>query len=124
MPEAGHDLATSLYAELHRRTVGKRRFERGNHTFQPNALVNEALRLANRSDSMWQDRTRVLGVAANVMCRILVDYARARNAGKRGNPKLKVTLDKGLIATGTCSNRPTLLADFDRRQARCTFLQV
>ena len=84
MPEGGHDLASSLYQELHRLAAGKMRFERGNHTLQPTALVNEAyLRLGNCSDSMWQGRTRVLGLAANVMRHILVDYARAHSAGKR-----------------------------------------
>lgn len=126
IPEAGHDLATSLYAELHRLAAGKMRFERGNHTLQPTALVNEAyLRLQNCSDSMWQDRTRVLGVAAKVMRHILVDYARSRSAGKRGDPKLQVTLDEGLIATTTNSTADILtidealtrLAEFDRRQA-------
>jgi RNA polymerase sigma-70 factor, ECF subfamily len=72
LPEAGHDLASSLYQELHRLAAGKMRFERGNHTLQPTALVNEAyLRLVDCSDSMWQDRTRVLGLAANVMRHIL-----------------------------------------------------
>jgi RNA polymerase sigma-70 factor, ECF subfamily len=125
-PEAGHDLATSLYAELHRLAAGKMRFERGDHTLQPTALVNEAyLRLENCSDSMWKDRTRVLGLAANVMRHILVDHARAHGAEKRGDPKLQVTLDEGLVATTSSSTADVLavdealtrLAEFDRRQA-------
>jgi RNA polymerase sigma factor (TIGR02999 family) len=102
------------------------RYERGNHTLQPTALVNEAyLRLGSCSDSVWQDRTRVLGLAANVMRHILVDYARAHSAEKRGDPKLQVTLDEGLIATATSSTvgilvvdeALTRLSEFDRRQA-------
>src|SRR5271169_4944898 len=86
MPEAGHDLASSLYQELHRLAAGKMRFERANHTLQPTALVNEAyLRLANCSDSMWRDRPHVLGLAANVMRHILVDHAGAHSTGKRGD---------------------------------------
>src|SRR5271170_852928 len=89
-PEPGHDLASSLYQELHRLAAGKMRFERSDHTLQPTALVNEAyLRLANFSDSMWQDRTRILGLAANVMRHILVDCARAHRAEKRGDPQLQ-----------------------------------
>jgi RNA polymerase sigma factor (TIGR02999 family) len=126
MPGDGQDFAASLYAELHRLAVGKMRFERGNHTLQPTALVNEAyLRLENCSASMWQDRNRVLGLAANVMRHVLVDHARARGAGKRGDPKLQVTLDEGLVATTNSSVADVLavdealtrLAEFDRRQA-------
>jgi RNA polymerase sigma-70 factor, ECF subfamily len=126
MPEAGHDLAASLYAELHRLAAGKMRFERGNHTLQPTALVNEAyMRLENCSESMWQDRSRVLGLAANVMRHILVDYARAHRAEKRGDPNLQVTLDEGLVATTSSSTADVLavdqaltrLAAFDSRQA-------
>jgi RNA polymerase sigma-70 factor, ECF subfamily len=125
--EAGHDLAASLYQELHRLAVGKMRFERGNHTLQPSALVNEAyLRLVDRSDSMWTDRSRVLGIAANVMRHILVDHARAHNAGKRGDGQLQVTLIEDM-AGGTSSSTAdvlavdealTRLAEFDPRQAK------
>jgi RNA polymerase sigma-70 factor, ECF subfamily len=127
MPEAGHDLAASLYQELHRLAVGKMRFERGNHTLQPTALVNEAyLRLADCSGSMWGDRSRVLGIAANVMCHILVDHARAHHAGKRGNGQLPMTIDEDMA--GGRSNLTTevlavdealtRLAEFDPRQAK------
>jgi RNA polymerase sigma-70 factor (ECF subfamily) len=126
MPEDGSVLASSLYAELHRLAAGKMRFERGNHTLQPTALVHEAyLRLADCSDSMWHDRARVLGLAANVMRHILVDYARAHGAGKRGCGALQVTLDEGMIASASSSTVDVLavdealsrLATFDRRQA-------
>jgi RNA polymerase sigma-70 factor (ECF subfamily) len=126
LPQGGHDLATSLYAELHRIAAGKMRYERGNHTLQPTALVNEAyLRLNEQSQSMWQDRSRVLGLAANVMRHILVDHARAHRAEKRGDPNLQVTLVEGLVATTTSSTVDVLavdealtrLAAFDKRQA-------
>jgi RNA polymerase sigma-70 factor (ECF subfamily) len=127
MPEAGHDLASSLYQELHRLAVGKMRFERGNHTLQPTALVNEAyLRLVDRSDSMWVDRSRVLGLAANVMRHILVDHARAHNAGKRGDGQLQVTLVEDMAGGRSSSTTDILavdealtrLAEFDPRQAK------
>ncbi|HEY4046914.1 MAG TPA: ECF-type sigma factor [Acidobacteriaceae bacterium] len=126
-PETGHDLASSLYQELHRLAVGKMRFERGNHTLQPTALVNEAyLRLGGGSESMWQDRSRVLGVAANVMRHILVDYARAHNAGKRGDGQLQVTLIDDMIPGANNSTADILavdealtrLTEFDPRQAK------
>ena len=127
MPEAGQDLASSLYLELHRLAAGKMRFERGNHTLQPTALVNEAyLRLGNCSDSMWQDRTRVLGLAANVTRHILVDHARAHNAGKRGDRHLQVTLVEDMVGGTSSSTADVLavdealcrLAEFDPRQAK------
>jgi RNA polymerase sigma factor (TIGR02999 family) len=127
MPEAGYELASSLYRELHRLAVGKMRFERGNHTLQPTALVNEAyLRLADCADSMWGDRSRVLGIAASAMRHVLVDHARAHNAGKRGDGQLQVTLDEDI--GGGRSNATadvlavdealTRLAEFDARQAK------
>jgi RNA polymerase sigma-70 factor (ECF subfamily) len=127
VPEVGHDLASSLYQELHRLAVGKMRFERGNHTLQPTALVNEAyLRLGGCSDSLWQDRSRVLGLAASVMRHILVDYARAHNAGKRGDGQIQVTLIEEMVPSATSSTVDVLAVDealtrlneFDPRQAK------
>jgi RNA polymerase sigma factor (TIGR02999 family) len=127
MPDPAPDLASSLYQELHRLAVGKMRFERGNHTLQPTALVNEAyLRLGGSPDSMWQDRSRVLGLAANVMRHILVDYARAHNAGKRGDGQVQVTLIEDMVPGADNSTADILavdealtrLAEFDPRQAK------
>jgi RNA polymerase sigma-70 factor (ECF subfamily) len=127
MPQPGHDLASSLYQELHRLAAAKMRFERGNHTLQPTALVNEAyLRLSNCSDSIWQDRSRVLGAAAKVMRHILVDHARAHNAGKRGDGQLQVTLTEGMVAGASSSiadvlavdKALTILSEFDPRQEK------
>ena len=126
-PTVAAEMGSSLYGELHRLAAAKMRFERGNHTLQPTALVNEAyLRLGNCSDSMWQDRTRVLGLAANVMRHILVDYARAHSAGKRGDGQLQVTLVDNMVATANSSTADVLavdealtrLAEFDSRQAK------
>jgi RNA polymerase sigma-70 factor, ECF subfamily len=125
-PEAGHDLTSTLYQELHRLALGKMRFERGNHSLQPTALVNEAyLRLVECSDSMWVDRGRVLGIAAKVMRHVLVDHARARNAGKRGDGQLQVTLVDDIAGSTSNSTADVLavdealtrLAEFDPRQA-------
>lgn len=124
--EGDHDLASSLYQELHRLAVMKMRFERGDHTLQPTALVNEAyLRLVGESDSMWQDRTRVLGLAANVMRHILVDYARAHRAEKRGDGQVQVTLIEEMVEGANNSTADILAIDealtrltaFDSRQA-------
>jgi RNA polymerase sigma-70 factor, ECF subfamily len=116
----------SLYQELHRLAAAKMRFERGNHTLQPTALVNEAyLRLSDSPDSMWQDRSRVLGTAASVMRHILVDHARAHNAEKRGDGLVQVTLiEENMAAAGNpvdvlaVDEALTRLAEFDPRQAK------
>jgi RNA polymerase sigma-70 factor, ECF subfamily len=127
IPDAGHDLAASLYQELHRLAAGKMRFERQNHTLQPTALVNEAyLRLVGGSGSVWQDRSRVLGLAANVMRHVLVDHARAHCAGKRGDGKLQVTFVEDMASDGSSSTADVLaidealtrLAEFDPRQEK------
>jgi len=125
LPEVESDLASSLYGELRRLAAAKMRFERGNHTLQPTALVHEAyLRLADCTDSLWHDRSRVMGVAAHIMRNILVDSARAHTAGKRGAGAIQVTLDEELVSVGSSTldvlvvdEALTCLAAFDQRQA-------
>jgi RNA polymerase sigma factor (TIGR02999 family) len=98
LPDGGID--ASIYKELRRLAAAKMHFERGGHTLQPTALVHEAyLHLAGQPESIWQDRSRILGLAAHAMRHILVDYARARGAGKRGAGAIQVTLDEGQAAT-------------------------
>jgi RNA polymerase sigma-70 factor, ECF subfamily len=87
-----------LYADLKRRAAAYLRAERPGHTLQPTALVNEAyLRLVDQKRVVWQNRAHFLGVAAQMMRRILVDHARNRNARKRGGTKAHVTLDERLL---------------------------
>ena len=74
--------------------------ERGEHTLQATALVNEAwLRLIDTDNVRWQDRAHFFGICARIMRRILIDAARARMTGKRGGGALRVTLDAELPAT-------------------------
>ena len=74
-----------LYDELHRLAGHYLRGERQGHTLQSSALVNEAcLLLMGQRDIDWQSRAHFVGVAAQAMRRVLVDYARARNFQKRG----------------------------------------
>jgi RNA polymerase sigma-70 factor, ECF subfamily len=71
--------------------------ERGEHTLQATALVNEAwLRLIDTNDVRWQDRAHFFGICARIMRRILIDAARARMTDKRGGGALRVTLDPAL----------------------------
>ena len=67
------------------------------HTLQATALVNEVyLRLVNGRSVNWQNRAHFLAVAARLMRRILVDFARARRYQKRGGDAIRVTLFDGL----------------------------
>ena len=90
-----------VYHEL-RRVAGRyMRRERPDHTLQPTALVHEAyLRLVGQREISWQNRAHFYGVAAQLMRRILVDHARARQAEKRGGHETKIALEEGLAFTG------------------------
>lgn len=124
-PTVAAEMGSSLYGELHRLAAARMRGERGNHTLQPTALVHEAyLRLADRGESLGNDRIRVLGLAAHIMRNILVDHARTHQAEKRGAGAVQVTLDEGLVAAPgsmvdvlAVDGALTRLAEFDRRQA-------
>jgi RNA polymerase sigma-70 factor, ECF subfamily len=97
-PAAYDQLLPLLYAEL--RAIAERHMqrERAEHTLQPTALVHEAfLRLTSGSAIEFADRAHFLRTASAVMRRVLVDYARARNAAKRGDA-FSVTLDESLVA--------------------------
>jgi RNA polymerase sigma factor (TIGR02999 family) len=74
-----------VYGELRRLARNYLRRERLNHTLEPTALVNEAyFKLIDQRRAKWQNRAQFYGVAAQLMRRILVDYARAHHAAKRG----------------------------------------
>ncbi len=89
-----------VYAELHRlakRYMGR---EHVGHTLQTSALVNEAyLRLVDAHGVRWQNRAHFFAVSAQIMRRILVDFARSRQNLKRGGGALQVTLDEGLVVS-------------------------
>ena len=70
------------------------------HTLQTSALVNEAyLRLVDVKNVNWQNRAHFFGVSAQLMRRILVDFARSRRSLKRGGEILTVSLEEGSIAS-------------------------
>lgn len=92
--EAPARLIEVVYAELRVMAGAAMRGERSGHTLQPTALVNEAyLRLLGTQDRL-EDRAHFFGAAAKAMERVLVDYARSRQALKRGGGAQRVTLDQ------------------------------
>ena len=84
-----------LYGELKRLAAIYLHRERPGHTLQSTALVHEAfMRLVNQRDVEWKNRAHFFGIAAQMIRRILVDYARAHHAGKRGAGAVKLSLDE------------------------------
>jgi RNA polymerase sigma factor (TIGR02999 family) len=95
--DAADRLMQALYQDLRRKAAAFLRRERPGHTLQPTALVHETyLRLVDQDRVAWKNRAHFLGVAAQMMRRILVDHARNRRAGKRGGGAVRVTLDEAL----------------------------
>jgi RNA polymerase sigma factor (TIGR02999 family) len=90
-------LTPLVYEELRRLARRYMEQERPGHTLQTTALVNEAyLRLVDLKQMRWQDRAHFLAVAAQVMRRILVEFARRRRRHKRGGEAQRVSLDEAL----------------------------
>jgi RNA polymerase sigma-70 factor (ECF subfamily) len=91
-------LTPLIYDELHRLAHRFLRRERGGHTLQTTALVNEAyLRLVDQRNLRWQNRAHFFAIAAHVMRRILIDYARRRQYAKRGGGAPHVALDEAAV---------------------------
>lgn len=91
-------LAPLVYEELHRLASRYMGGERPGHTLQTTALVNEAyLRLVDWKNVRWQNRAHFFGVAAQLMRRILVDFARARQSVKRGGEMCRVSLAEQVV---------------------------
>src|SRR5947207_6359986 len=83
--EVSAQLIALVYPELRAMAQRCMRRERPDHTLQATVLVHEAwLRLAGQSGIQWQSRAQFFGFAAQVMRRVLVDYAREHRALKRG----------------------------------------
>lgn len=125
------ELAPEIYDELRRIAHFQLRRERSGHTLNTTALVHEAyLRLADQSDASWENRTHFMALSARIMRHILIDYARKRNALKRGGDQVRVTFNdefhggearmSQLIALDTALER---LAEQDERLARVVELR-
>jgi RNA polymerase sigma factor (TIGR02999 family) len=120
-----------VYSELHRLAHRHIKKERPGHTLQTSALLNEAfVRLVDQKDVHWQSQAHFFSLAAQMMRRILVDYARKRQFAKRGGKNLQVSLHEELIATKQKSadvvcldDALTELAMIDERKSRVVELK-
>lgn len=96
-PGALDKLIPLVHDELHRLAHRYMSGERTGHTLETTALVNEAyIRLIDSSRVQWQNRAHFFAVSAQLMRRILVDYARSHRSMKRGGGLPPVPLDNGL----------------------------
>ena len=88
-------LTPHVQQELHRLAAHYMAGERQGHVLQATALVNEAyLKLVDWKGVQWADRAHFFGVAANMMRRVLVDYARTNRRAKRGGCAMAVSLSQ------------------------------
>jgi RNA polymerase sigma factor (TIGR02999 family) len=129
--EALDALLPLVYDELRRVAAGYLRRERPGQTLQGTALVHEAyLRLVDQTRVKWQNRAHFLGVAAQMIRRILVDQVRAKNAAKRGAGAMTLSLGESIEVAERRDVDLVLLDDaldelarFDPRQARIVELR-
>jgi RNA polymerase sigma factor (TIGR02999 family) len=130
--EALDELLPIVYDELHKQAARFLRRERNDHTLQTTALIHEAyLKLVGQKNVHWQNRAHFFGIAAQMMRRVLIDYARTKHREKRGGDDVKVTLDAAaFVATNERSvdlialdEVLTRLAAMDEQQSRIVELR-
>ena len=124
-------LTPMVYEELHRLAHKHMSRERGDHTLQTSALVNEAyLRLIDQRHVHWQNRAHFFSIASRLMRRILVDHARAHHYAKRGGGAPHVSLDEAASVSQAraaelvaLDEALTSLAAIDRRKSQVVELR-
>jgi len=129
-PAARDQLVPIVYEELRRLAAHYMRGERPDHTLQTTALVNEVyLRLAGIDGLQWRDRVHFFAMAATLMRRVLVDYARRRGRDKRGAGMSVTSLDANVAAPQPAVDVVALndalerLATMDPQQSRVVELR-
>jgi RNA polymerase sigma factor (TIGR02999 family) len=128
--EAYDRLVPLVYDELHRLAHRYMSGERAGHTLQTTALVDEAYLRLVKQKVHWQNRSHFFAIAAEVMRRILVDYARQRRFAKRGGNAQQVELDEAMVMARERSTELVALdealrrlAEFDERKSRVVELR-
>jgi RNA polymerase sigma-70 factor (ECF subfamily) len=91
---AAEKLLPLVYTELHRLAAAYMRRERPDHTLQATALINEAYLRLSKDKEEWNSRQHFIGMAANVMRHVLVDYARAHKAQQRDGGLQRVEMQE------------------------------
>ena len=125
------ELTPLVYQELRRLAHHYMGGEREGHTLQTTALVNEAyMRLIDWKNVRWQNRAHFFGVSAQLMRRILVDFARSRSYQKRGAGAPVVDLDEAAVVAGerapelvAIDDALNALAKLDERQSKVVELR-
>lgn len=129
--KARDGLVTLVYPELKRIAAHYLRQERPDHTLRPTALVHEVyIRLIGSEHANWQNRAHFFAAVAREMRHLLVDYARARNAKKRADGNVRISLhdvhvtaearDEDLVALDEALSR---LEQIDARVSRVVELR-
>lgn len=131
-PKAREELIPLVYNELKNLARGQLRGERDGHTLEPTALVHEVYqRLIDQARVEWKSRAHFYAVAAVLMRRVLVDYARKTTAQRRGGGAQKIALTEEIAAAPGGLNVDVLALDaaleelvtFDADQARIVELR-
>jgi RNA polymerase sigma factor (TIGR02999 family) len=106
--DSADTLLKLVYAELHRQAHRYLQKERAGHTLQTTALVHEAyLKLAAQKSVTWESRSHFFAIAATMMRRILIDYAKTKHRVRRGGVQSDLPLENALTI------RVSETADFD-----------
>ena len=129
--QALNEVIPLVYDELRRLAHRHMAHERAGHTLQATELVNEVyLKLKDARGARWENRTQFFTVAAQMMRRILVDYARRHARAKRGGGAQKVTLDDAMLVSHEKADEMlaldealTKLEQFDQRKSQIVILR-
>jgi RNA polymerase sigma factor (TIGR02999 family) len=123
-------LAPLIHSELHRLAHHYMSRERPGHLLQTSALINEAyVRLIDWKNVRWQNRAHFFGVAAQLMRRILVDFAREKQYQKRGGGTLQVSLNQATAVVQRSADfvaldeALTALGEVDKRKVQVVELR-
>lgn len=125
------ELTPVIYAELHRIAGRYMSRERENHTLQTSALVNEAyVRLIDWKTAKWENRAHFFGVSAQLMRRILVDFARKRPRVSNEAEARQVSIEEAFVVSNekdadivALDEALIELAKFDERKAKIVELK-
>jgi RNA polymerase sigma-70 factor (ECF subfamily) len=127
---AAERLFPLVYEELRALASASMKHEPIGHTLQPTAVVHEAfLRLIDQRKTDWRDRAHFMAIAAQAIRRVLIDYARRRQAAKRGGDRCRITLHEAVTSNQREIDLAALdealdrLAGLNDRQARVVELR-